>query len=379
MTARPASLFAPSAALGAALLLLAACAPTADDAADSASNAPAGDASLANSDSSGYSREAAVFEDLDPEVRSLFPEVAELEILAEGFKWSEGPVWIPAGDFLLFSDVPQDTVFRWSEAGGLEPWLQPSGLTGDGARGREPGANGLFLDADGQLLLCQHGDRRLARLTADVTAGPYLGPFNGDAAPYATVAGDFEGQRFNSPNDLVVHPDGSIYFTDPPYGLAEETLRELPHHGVYRVVPGESARLVYGELTRPNGVALSPDGKTLYVANSDPERAIWMRWPVLDDGGLGEGVLHFDATSSVSDERPGLPDGMAVDVDGRLYATGPGGVLILGADGQHLGTLRLPNATANIAFGDDGSTLFITSHHRLLRLRTGARGHGFGG
>ncbi|MEM8995066.1 MAG: SMP-30/gluconolactonase/LRE family protein, partial [Acidobacteriota bacterium] len=295
-------------------------------------------------------------------------------ILADGFTWSEGPVWIPDGDFLLFSDVPQGTVYRWSEASGLERWLSPSGFTGDGEPGREPGANGLYLDADGQLLMCQHGDRRVARLTAAVGDGPFLGPFDG-GAPYATVVSDVDGKRFNSPNDLVVHPDGSIYFTDPPYGLRDESERELPHHGVYRAVPGGPATLLYGDLTRPNGIALSPDGGTLYVANSDPESALWMRWPVLGDGGLGEGTVLFDATESVSEERPGLPDGMAVDTAGRIYATGPGGLFVFADDGRHLGTVRLPDPTANVTFGGaDRSTLYITSNHRLLRLETTATG-----
>lgn len=323
----------------------------------------------------GYAREAAVFEDLAPELAGLFADGAELEVLAEGFTWSEGPVWIPGADFLLFSDVPQDTVFRWSEAKGLEPWLRPSGFTGDGERSREPGANGLYLNADGQLLLCQHGDRRVARLDADVAAGPFLGPFE-DGGPFVTITADFDGRRYNSPNDLAVHADGSIYFTDPPYGLRDESERELAHHGVYRIVPGASAQLLYAELTRPNGVVLSPDGSTLTVANSDPEKALWMSWPVLEDGGLGEGRVTFDATPFVSEERPGLPDGMTVDSEGRIYATGPGGIWIFAADGRHLGTLRLPDATANVTFGGpDRSTLYLTSHHRLLRLETTATGH----
>ncbi|MEO1370429.1 MAG: SMP-30/gluconolactonase/LRE family protein, partial [Acidobacteriota bacterium] len=309
-----------------------------------------------------------------PELNGLFAEGAELEILADGFTWSEGPVWIPDGDFLLFSDVPQDTVYRWSEANGLERWLSPSGFTGDGEPGREPGANGLYLDAAGQLLMCQHGDRRVARLTADAADGPFLGPFD-DGAPYATVVADVDGKRFNSPNDLVVHPDGSIYFTDPPYGLRDESERELPHHGVYRAVPGGAAALLHGDLTRPNGVALSPDGGVLYVANSDPASALWMRWPVLEGGGLGEGTVLFDATASVSEDRPGLPDGMAVDTAGRIYATGPGGLFIFADDGRHLGTVRLPDPTANVTFGGaDRSTLYITSNHRLLRLETTATG-----
>ena len=319
-----------------------------------------------------FARAAVSFEAQDPGFEELFADGPELEILADGFTWSEGPVWIPSGGFLLFSDVPEDTIYRWSEANGLEPWIRPSGHTTNQPRGREPGSNGLVLDADGRLLLCQHGDRRVAALQ-DAASGPFLE----QPAPFETIIDHIDGRRFNSPNDLVVHPDGSIYFTDPPYGLIDEDAREIEHHGIYRVSDGQVS-LLHAELSRPNGIVLSPDGKTLYVANSDPQQALWMSWSVLEDGTLGDGRVLLDATPQVSDERPGLPDGMAVDVEGRVYATGPGGLWVFGADGGHLGTVRLPNPTANVTFGDDGS-LYLTSDHQLLRLKTRTTGLGFAG
>ena len=300
--------------------------------------------------------------------RQLVPADAEVEVLAEGFTWSEGPVWRPAEGDLLFSDVPENTVYRWSEDGGLSVFLRPSGLAfGAGAGQREVGANGLILDAEGRLLMAVHGTRAVMRL--------------GDHFTRDTLAAGVDGRRFNSPNDLVLHPSGALFFTDPPYGLAEgdaSPLKELPVNGVYRLDPDGAVTLVDGGLSRPNGVVLSPDARTLYVANSDPQRAVWMRYPVAADGSVGEGTLLFDATDQVGRDRPGLPDGMAVDAAGNVFATGPGGVFVFSPDGAHLGTIPMEKATANVTFGDpDGRALYLTSSDRLLRLRVATRGLGF--
>ena len=300
-------------------------------------------------------------------IGGLVPADAEVEVLAEGFTWSEGPVWRPAEGDLLFSDVPENTVYRWSDADGLSVYLRPSGLAAGSTDGmREVGANGLALDADGRLLLADSGTRTLMRV--------------GDRFVRDTLAAAYGGRRFNSPNDLAVHPSGSIYFTDPPYGLAgidESPLKEQPHNGVYRLDPDGAVTLLVDDLTRPNGVALSPDGRTLYVANSDPAWAVWRAYPVNADGSLGEGRLLFDATDLIGETNPGNPDGMTVDADGNVYATGPGGVHVFSAAGEHLGTIRTEGPTANVAFGDDGHSLYMTSGSRLLRLRIAARGVGF--
>jgi gluconolactonase len=200
-------------------------------------------------------------------------------------------------------------------------------------------------------------------------------PLDAPRAEFATLADRFDGKRLNSPNDAAFHSSGALYFTDPPYGLAEgpdDPSRELPFSGVYRAAPDGAVTLLTDELSRPNGIAFSPDEKILYVANSDPERAIWMAYPVLEDGSIGEGRLFFDATAWVPD-RPGLPDGMAVDAAGNLFATGPGGVLVLTSDGRHLGTLHTTQATSNCTLGEGGRSLFITADRYLLRIRLAAR------
>jgi gluconolactonase len=301
-------------------------------------------------------------ERLDPRLDALVAPGTEIELLAEGFDWAEGPVWIPDGEYLLFSDVPVNRIYLWQEGAGHRVWLEPSGYTGEVPRGGEPGSNGLLLDASGRLLLCQHGDRRVASL-----ANPLAVP----EPIFATVADHFEGRRFNSPNDLALHSGGAIYFTDPPYGLTEgpgDPNREIDFAGVYRVDRTGQVSLLTSELSRPNGIAFSPDERTLYVANSDPDRAIWMAWVVQPDGTLAVGRVFFDATPWVP-ERPGLPDGMVIDREGNLFASGPGGVLVFTPEGEHLGTIRTTQATANCTFGEGGRTLFITADSYLLRLR----------
>jgi gluconolactonase len=299
--------------------------------------------------------------------RDLIPEDSRLEILASGFEWTEGPVWWPEQHTVLFSDIPRNTVFAWTEDGELKPFLKPSGYTGaDQFTGQEPGSNGLIFDEEGRLLLCQHGDRRVARLKEDRT--------------FETLASAYQGKRLNSPNDAVFKSDGSLYFTDPPYGLpqnVDDPAKELPFQGVYRLSPDGTLTLLTDQMTRPNGIAFSPDESTLYVANSDPERAIWMAFPVKDDGTLGEGKVFADVTDQVGKEK-GLPDGMAVDQDGNLFATGPGGVLIFAPDGTHLGTLNTGEATANCAFGgEDGSVLYVTADMHFCRIQTATKGLGF--
>jgi gluconolactonase len=307
-------------------------------------------------------------ERLDPAFDALVAQDAHFEVLADGLDWSEGPVWVPDGGFLLFSDVPRDTIYKWQEGAGLTSWLHPSGYTGTEPRGGEPGSNGLVLDAEGRLVLCQHGDRRIARLDA---------PWEAPQPHFETLASAFAGHRFHSPNDLVYDQAGHLYFTDPPYGLAGGTDgpgREMDFQGVYRLTPAGDVTLITDALTRPNGIGLSPDEKVLYVANSDPERAVWMAYDLAADGSFGDGRVFFDATSQVGEERPGLPDGLAVDPDGNLFASGPGGILVFSPEGTHLGTLNTGEATSNCTFGDDGRTLYVTADAYLLRIRLKAKG-----
>ena len=309
-----------------------------------------------------------VIERKDPALDALIPKDAIIEILAGGFDWSEGPVWVPEkdGGHVLFSDIPKNMIWKWSAKDGLKEHIKPSGYTGkEKFAGKEPGSNGLALDKDGKLILCQHGDRRVSRWVD---------------GKFVTLVDKYDGKRLNSPNDLTIKKNGDIYFTDPPYGLPEQMKdkgKELDFQGVYRLTPKGELTLLTKEMTRPNGIALSPDEKTLYVANSDPDLAIWKAFPVKDDGTLGEGKVLFDSTQLVKDKKPGLPDGLKVDKAGNLFATGPGGVFIFDKTGKHLGTLATGVPTANCGFGDDGRTLYITADKNLVRVKTTTKGLGF--
>lgn len=300
----------------------------------------------------------AQFERLDPRFDALVPSDAVVEVLADGIEWAEGPVWDPNDEALLLSDVPRNIVFRWKEGEGLSEYLEPSGYTGEVPfTGREPGSNGLIFDGQGRLLLCQHGDRRVVRREAD--------------GSFTVIADRYEGKRFNSPNDLTFGPNGDLYFTDPPYGLPgtfESSEKELDFQGVYRVSADGTVSLVTAELSAPNGIGFSPDGSTLYIADS--RDALWMAYPVLADGSIGEGRRFAEATG----DDPGAPDGLEVDVNGNLFATGPGGVHVFAPDGTRLGRIVTGVPTGNVAWGDDGSVLYIAANDRLLRVRTTTRG-----
>lgn len=303
-------------------------------------------------------------ERLDAAFDTLVGKDATIELLADKkFEWSEGPVWDDANQRVLFSDIPRNMIWEWSQAKGLKEFLRSSGYTGTAKfAGREPGSNGLAFDKAHELILCQHGDRRIARL-AD--------------GHFVTLADKYDGKRLNSPNDLAIKSNGDIYFTDPPYGLpkaADDPAKELDFQGVYRLSTKGAVTLLTKELSRPNGIAFSPDEKTLYVANSAPDKAIVMAFAVKGDGSLGAGKVFFDATKAAQEKKPGLPDGMKVSRDGTVWATGPGGVFVYSAGGKHLGTLATGVPTANVAFGDDGSMLYITADKNLARVKTKAKG-----
>ena len=290
-----------------------------------------------------------------------------VEVLATGFSWSEGPVWVADGQYLLFSDVPNNVIHRWSPSYGLHDWLRPSGCTG--APPCE-GSNGLLLDPDGRLVISQHGDRRMAR---------FDGLMHQPTPRFETLAGYYQGQRMNSPNDAVYDAAGNLYFTDPPYGLKggeNSADKELPFQGVYRRDNTGTVTLLSKQLSRPNGIAIAPSQRTVYVANSDPEHAVWMAYDLQSDGTLGKGRVLMDATPMVA-SKPGLPDGMKLDRRGNIFATGPGGVWIMDPNGTHLGTIELPMAAANCAFGDDGRSLYITATNQLLRVKLKTVGQGF--
>ncbi len=299
---------------------------------------------------------------LDPALDELIAPDARLEKLADGFTWTEGPIWVADGGYLLFSDIPRNSIFRWKEGQGVSLFLHPSGYTGNTYYGLEPGSNGMTLDSAGRLIACEHGDRRVSRLYRD--------------GGKMTLADAYQGKRFNSPNDLVYKSDGMLYFTDPAYGIPDRyedtTRRELDFCGVYRVSPGREVELLTAELDKPNGLAFSPDESVLYVSQSDPDRAIWMRYAVRADGTLDQGEVFYDVTEYTG-RLPGNPDGFKVDERGNLFATGPGGVWVFSPEGKALGRIETGERTANCAWGDDGSTLYITAHMLVLRIQTKTR------
>lgn len=288
-----------------------------------------------------------------------------IERLADGFTWAEGPAWIRDGGYLLFTDVPENTLYRWSEADGLSVFLKPSGYGGPPTDTlREPGANGLYPEPAGTVLLADSGSRVVARLDPR-------------SKRKTTLAGSFEGKRLNSPNDVVRRSDGTVFFTDPPYGLEglnDSPVKELAFNGVYRLDADGSVHLLDNGLSFPNGIALSPDERTLYVANSDPARPIWMAYTLDAEGAVQDKRVFADASDLVGEDSPGLPDGMAVAADGTVFATGPGGVIVFAADGKRLGRIETGTAVANCAFGDDGRTLYLASDASVARVRVKVRG-----
>ena len=301
-------------------------------------------------------------ERLDPSLSTLIPDSATIEVLSEGYDWTEGPVWVDSEGMLLFSDIPKNSVFKWKEGEGASLYLKPAGFTGSSEREGEPGSNGLLIDSNNQLVLCQHGDRRMARMTSPVS----------DPQPvYETIVDNYQGKKFNSPNDATYSKSGDLYFTDPPYGLEgnmDDPSKEIPFQGVYRLKAGSNAaELLIDSITRPNGIAISPDQSILYVACSDPQKAIWLAYDLKDDQ-LTNGRIFYDATSLVGSEK-GLPDGMKTHSSGALFATGPGGVWIFDTEGKVLGKIKTGQATANCAFDSQENYLYITADMYLLRVK----------
>lgn len=299
----------------------------------------------------------------DPSFHEVVAADARIEKLSEGFTWSEGPAWV--GDGLLFTDVPENTLYRWTERDGLSVLLKPSGLADpDPEIMREAGANGLYAEPAGTVLLADSGTRVVARLDPATKRK-------------TTLAASYEGKRFNSPNDLVRRSDGVVFFTDPPYGLkglGDSPAKELKFNGVYRIDTDGSVHLLDDGLSFPNGIALSPDERTLYVSNSDPARPLWMAYSLDAQGDVAGKRVFADASDLMGEGVQGLPDGLAVAEDGRLFATGPGGVLVFDVQGKRLGRIETGTAISNCAFGDDGRTLYMTSHNLLARIRVKARG-----
>lgn len=299
---------------------------------------------------------------LDPEALNIIDSSAAIETIAEGFKWTEGPLYISDGDYLLFSDIPNNRICKWKEGAGASTYLTPSGNTGTRKVEHEPGSNGLLLDAKGNLVMCQHGDRRIAQMK---------GTLKEPKADFITLAGSYGGKRLNSPNDAVFSSNGDLYFTDPPYGLdklLEDTAKQLNFQGIYRLKPGGKLDLLTKEIKFPNGIALSNDGKYLYVANSDPDNKLWMKYTLGSDGLIESKSVFYEAKED-NGKQNGNPDGMKMSKNGYLFAAGPEGIWIFNPSGKVIARIYTGEATSNCAFTPDQKTLFMTCDDYLMRVK----------
>ncbi|MBX3563684.1 MAG: SMP-30/gluconolactonase/LRE family protein [Sphingomonas sp.] len=296
----------------------------------------------------------------DDALDAVIDVASPIEVLGTGYKWAEGPVWVKKGGYLLFNDVPSNVCYQWRK-GKIAKFLDPSGLTGPIPAGiREAGANGMVVDALGRLIIADSGTRAIAAIDLKTKRKTIL-------------ADKSEGKRFNSCNDVALHSNGTIYFTDPPYGLAEgdkSPLKEIDFNGVYRLDPQGKVNLIDADLSRPNGVAVSADQQILYVAMSDEKRPQVLAYPLDVEGGVSDYPKVFcDFSAELDQKLPGLPDGIKASRGGHVFATGPGGVYILAADGRKLGLISTGKAIANCCFGEDGKTLFLTSSDMIARVR----------
>ena len=300
-------------------------------------------------------------ERLDSDMGLFVSKESKIEVLASGFSWAEGPVWVPKLNGVLFTDVPKNKAYLWTERQGLSVFLDPSGMTNHAPHSSNEGANGLVLDSNGALVLCQHGDRRVARLKDDWQLDP---------PSYETVIDHFEGKWLNSPNDLVFSKNGDLFFTDPPYGLDQQDddiLKELDFNGIFKWSKNEGIVLLNKTLSRPNGIAFSRDEKTVYIGNSDRENLIIAAFDYID-GALKNKRVFFNSKNLLK-KGPGSFDGLKVHSSGTIFATGPGGVLVISPEGKHLGTIRPGKATANCAFDAAEDYLYLTSTDVLARIK----------
>lgn len=297
---------------------------------------------------------------LDPKMEVFFDKNAKIEVLADGFTWAEGPVWVSKLNGVVFTDVPNNKAYLWTKKDGLSLFLSPSGMTNHAPHSTDEGANGLTLDNEGNLILCQHGNRAVSKLKN----------WSFDAPEYETLVDHFEGKWLNSPNDLAINQKGEIFFTDPPYGLKDQdrdALKELDFNGIYKWSEDNGLVLLDKSLSRPNGIALSNDEKTVYIGNSDSQYSIIAAFD-LENGLLKNKRTFFDG-SVLAQTRQGLFDGLRVHSSGVVFATGPGGVLVLDESGKHLGTVMPGKSTANCGFDAEEDYLYLTSTDVLARIK----------
>jgi gluconolactonase len=302
-----------------------------------------------------------IIERMSPELDAIISTSAKVEIIAEGFEWVEGPIWVEDQKMLLFSDVFKNRIYKWTAAKGKELYLEPTGYTQTTPRGEELGSNGLAVNNKGQLVLCQHGDRRIAIMNA---------PLERPEPVFTTLANQYNGKKFNSPNDLAIKSNGDIYFTDPPYGLEkgiEDPAKELPYQGVYKISKEGTVTLLIDSLTRPNGIAFFPGEKSVLIANSDAKKPYWYIYDLNKQGGLINGRIFFDGSRAFQKENRS-PDGIKINKKGHVFAPGPGGVWIYNKKGMVLGRIKTTIITSNCAFSADYKTLFITADNYVLKV-----------
>lgn len=297
---------------------------------------------------------------LDPKMEVFFDKDTKIEVLADGFTWAEGPVWVSKLNGVVFTDVPNNKAYLWTKKDGLSLFLSPSGMTNHAPHSTDEGANGLTLDNEGNLILCQHGNRAVSKLKN----------WSFDTPEYEILVDHFEGKWLNSPNDLAINQKGEIFFTDPPYGLKDQdrdALKELDFNGIYKWSEDNGLVLLDKSLSRPNGIALSNDEKTVYISNSDSQHSIIAAFD-LENGLLKNKRTFFDG-SVLAQTRQGLFDGLRVHSSGVVFATGPGGVLVLDESGKHLGTVMPGKSTANCGFDAQEDYLYLTSTDVLARIK----------
>jgi gluconolactonase len=298
----------------------------------------------------------------DQEFHSIIDTSSKIEVLSDGFTWSEGPLWLASQNKLIFTDVPTNIAYSWDETNGKQVYLSPSGYTNRVNSEAGEGANGLMLDSDGSLILCQHGNRAVAKM---------LAPIDMPKDSFEYLATEYKGKKFNSPNDLYITKNGDLFFTDPPYGLKnqdQDSTKELSFNGVYRLKKDGNVILLDSTMTRPNGIVFSSNEKLMYVANSDPEKAYWKKFEMDENKNVIGSSIFSDVTHLLKDFK-GLPDGMKINKKGYIFATGPGGVLVFNQNNIHLGTIMTGNATANCALDADEKYLYMTAHNNLMRIK----------
>jgi len=312
----------------------------------------------------GYAQAAKplmTLKQIDPEFSSIVSKTAKAEILADGFLWSEGPVWVESRKMFLFSDVKKNVIYKWTKEKGKEVYLKPSGYTGTIPRGGELGSNGLGLNIKGQLVICQDGDRVVSIMDA---------PLDKPKPKFIKIATNYKGKKFDSPNDLAFLSNGDIYFTDPPYGLeknVDDPLKEARYQGVYRISTNGKITLLTDTISRPNGIAFFPGGKTILISNSEPKKPYWYTYDLDKNGLFTRGRIFYNA-SEAAKTAAGMPDGLKIGKQGHVFASGPGGIWVFNRTGKLLGKILINDLVSNCSLSGDEKTLYVTSNHRVLKI-----------